>query len=189
MLRIHDETHHDGVAREELLDARFGPARFEKTCERLREGRLPANGLSLSATDRGRLVGTLRLWHITAGPARPALLLGPLAIAERHEGRGLGSQLMRIALAKAAGLGHGAVLLVGDAPYYTRFGFSAEAVSGLWLPGHYDPARFLGLELRQGALAGAKGLVQATGEAIVAPDLWSEVRRLMAEETAGALAA
>jgi predicted N-acetyltransferase YhbS len=180
MLRVLDETHVDVDAREALLDARFGDARFAKTCERLREGRLPASGLSLVAKDRGRLVGTLRFWHIAAGPSRAALLLGPLAVAESHEGRGVGGGLMKVGLAKARALGHVAVVLVGDAPYYERFGFSAEKVASLWLPGPYETNRFLGLELADGALAGAIGLVQPTGERIVRDDVWNRLRELVA---------
>jgi predicted N-acetyltransferase YhbS len=182
MLHVLDETHHDVDAREALLDERFGASRFSKTCERLREGRLPAEGLSLVAAEGGRLVGTLRFWHVTAGPSRPSLLLGPLAVAASHEGRGVGSGLMRIGLAKARALGHASVLLVGDAPYYERFGFSAGSVASLWLPGPYETKRFLGLELAEGALSGAVGLVQGTGEKIVRDEVWNRLRELVARE-------
>ena len=164
MMMIREETPLDAPAREALLDACFGEERFEKTCERLREGRLPADGLSLVIDHDGAIVGTVRLWHVTAGPNRPALLLGPIAVASTLQGLGLGAKLMRAALNRAAMLGHGAVLLVGDAPYYERFGFSGEMTEGLWLPGPYERERFLGLELQPGALAGARGLVSATGE-------------------------
>lgn len=168
---IRDEIAADAPARERLLDDAFGACRFEKTSERLREGRLPAKGLSVVAEREGDLVGTVRLWHVAAGPNRPALLLGPLAVDERLRGAGLGGALMREAIARADALGHGAILLVGDAPYYARFGFAPALTQGLWLPGPYARERFLGLELRAGALAGARGLVGATGERLPAPDL------------------
>ena len=171
MMRIHEEAPPDAPAREALLDACFGDARFEKTCERLREGRLPAENLSLVINADGAIAGTVRLWHVTAGPDRPALLLGPIAIDPSLQGLGLGAKLMRVALNRAAMLGHRAVLLVGDAPYYARFGFSAEITDGLWLPGPYERERFLGLELRPGALADARGLASATGAFEERPDL------------------
>ena len=176
MIRIVPEIprHHD--AREALLDAALAN-RFAKTCERLREGRLPAEDLSFSAVGDGRLVGTVRLWHVSAGPGRRALLLGPLAVDEAHRSEGIGGQLMRHALARAALLGHRAVLLVGDAPYYQRFGFDAEPTRDLWLPGPVDRERFLGLELVPGALDGAAGLVNATGERAPAPDFAALVAR------------
>ena len=164
MLSIREEIPADVPAREALLDACFGDARFEKTCERLREGRRPADGLSLVIDAGGAIVGTVRLWHVAAGPGRPALTLGPIAVDPAWQGLGLGAKLMRAALARAKALGHRAVLLVGDAPYYARFGFSAERTKGLWLPGPFERARFLGLDLVPGALAGARGLVAATGE-------------------------
>jgi predicted N-acetyltransferase YhbS len=153
----------DVSARETLLDAALGSARFSKTSERLRQGRLPASGLAFSAKEGGKLVGTIRLWHIMAGGV-PALLLGPLAIEKSHEGLGLGTRLMQHALSEAKQLGHKAIVLVGDAPYYTRFGFSRAATQNLLLPGPVDLERFLGLELTSDSLATAAGLVIATGE-------------------------
>jgi len=171
MITIREETFHDVDAREALLDACFGPARFQKTCERLRKGRKAADGLSLVIERDGRLVGTVRLWHVSAGANRPALMLGPIAIDPALQSLGLGGKLMREALTRAADRGHKAILLVGDAPYYARFGFSTEKTGSLWLPGPYERERFLALELEDGALDGARGLVSATGALEEKPDL------------------
>lgn len=157
--------------REALLDRAFGPKRRRKTSERLRESRIPSGSLAFAAVNRsGRLIGTVRLWDIEAGTAGKALLLGPIAIDARHRGRGLGSALMRHAIAAAKAEGARAILLVGDAPFYNRFGFAK--LEGLALPGPVDPDRFLGLELEPGALAGATGVVAAAGlPALDKPDL------------------
>ena len=169
MITIRDERAFDIAAREELLDACFGDERFEKTSERLREGRLPAPGLALVIEADQKIVGTVRLWPVTVGD-RPMLLLGPLAIDPELHSLGLGSKLMRVALNRAAMLGHGAVLLVGDAPYYKRFGFSADLTRQLRLPGPVERERFLAAELRPGALAGTRGLVRAAGERAPMPE-------------------
>jgi predicted N-acetyltransferase YhbS len=166
MTNIRNERFTDIAARERLLDAAFGPARFAKTSERLREGRLAADGLSFSAIENGRLIGTARLWNVNAGLDRPALLLGPLAVASDARGRGVGAALVQRAVREARRLGHRAILLVGDAPYYGRFGFSAEKTGHLRLPGPFEPERLLGLELKRGALDGARGLIRATGARI-----------------------
>jgi predicted N-acetyltransferase YhbS len=210
MVTIRHERSADAVAREALLDLSFGACRFAKTSQRLREGRRPAEGLSLVATDRGRVIGTVRLWHvaITSPPAlrgrsasasssgggrrwaydpspdlrpdpplsgegesdepawsfaRSALLLGPLAVHPDWRNCGAGAALMQDVLAQAQHRGHGAVLLVGDAPYYERFGFSAETTSLVQLPGPYERNRLLARELRRDALRGAQGMVIATG--------------------------
>jgi predicted N-acetyltransferase YhbS len=163
MITIRQERQGDAAAREQLLDASYGPARFTKPSERLREGRLPADALSFVAVERGRLVGTVRLWHVSLGRNRPALLLGPLAVHPDCRKRGIGSALMQRAIRDAARLGHRAVLLVGDASYHGRFGFSAEKTGALRLPGFCDPRRVLALELVPGALGGARGLVAASG--------------------------
>lgn len=162
-MMIRDERAGDENAREDLLDSVFGAERHEKTCERVREGQAPAHGLSLIAEFDGRIVGTVRLWHVKAGE-RDALLLGPLAVARDCQSLGIGSRLMRAALNRAATQGHQAVILVGDAPYYERFGFARDLTQGLDLPGPVDRARFLALELMDGALAGASGMVVAAGD-------------------------
>jgi len=160
-LILEAETRFDVSAREALLDEAFGPSRFEKTCERLRAGRQPAFAFSL--IEGGRLIGTIRLWHVVAGGVS-ALLLGPLAVAEGHEGRGHGARLMRHALNQAAAAGHRAVLLVGDEAYYRRFGFRRDLTENLVLPGPVERDRFLALEFADGALDDAFGLVIATGD-------------------------
>lgn len=159
---IRGERLEDAPAREALLEAAFGAQRFQKTSERLRAGRLPADGLALVANDGDALVGTVRLWSVRAGGVE-ALMLGPLAVAQSHRGLGVGARLMREAIARAARRGHKAILLVGDAPYYARFGFAASRTERLALPGPVDRARFLGLELVPGAFGNAEGLVVATG--------------------------
>ena len=171
MVTIREEKVSDAVAREALLDEAYGVNRFTKTSERLREGRLPAAGLSLVAVHHSRHVGTVRLWHVTAGPARPALLLGPLAVHPQHRNRGIGATLMRRVIARARLAGHQAILLVGDTAYYGRFGFTAAATGELWTPGYFQRERLLALELRPGALAGARGLIAATGQPEPKPDL------------------
>jgi predicted N-acetyltransferase YhbS len=170
VILIRDESSNDLKAREGILDACFGASRLQKTCERLREGRLPADGLALVAQERGRVVGTVRLWPVTAGPGRPALMLGPLAVEGAARGAGVGAMLMSEALGRAGARGHRAVLLVGDEPYYGRFGFSTEPTGSLWLPGPYERERFLALELEPGALAGALGLVAPAGRPATTSD-------------------
>ena len=169
-LRIREETRAEIDARDALLDAAMGPERFVKSSERLREGRAPARGLALVATLDGELAGTVRLWRVDAGGA-PALMLGPLAVDERRRSLGVGGALIRAALRRARSRGHCAVILVGDAPYYERFGFSSAPTRDLVMPGPVDPARFLALELEPGALAGAAGRVTATGDMLAAPAL------------------
>ncbi|MDP3555465.1 GNAT family N-acetyltransferase [Methylocystis sp.] len=165
-----EETLPDAESREALLDDAFGPARFLKTCQRLRDGSAPAPGLALVATDcDGALIGTLRLWPVLAG-GRAALLLGPLAVAAQARSLGVGGALIRESLARAADFGHRAVLLVGDAPYYARFGFERRFTERLIMPGPVERARFLGLELVDGALSGARGrVVPATMPALDLP--------------------
>ena len=117
------ERREDAEARESLLDRAFGPARFAKTCERLRAGRLPAAGLSLVArtsgfgggADVGEIVGTVRLWHVEAGGV-PALMLGPLAVDAAWRCHRVGTRLMEAAIERAGARGHQAIVLVGDAP-------------------------------------------------------------------------
>jgi predicted N-acetyltransferase YhbS len=159
---IRAERASDVAAREALLDACFGANRHTRTCQRLRDGRAPAEGLALSVVRQGRLVGTVRLWHVSVG-GQPALVLGPLAVDASCRELGIGAALMNHALAAAKARGHGAVILLGDALYYARFGFSMLKTGELSLPGPFERDRLLGLELREGALDGAWGMIAPTG--------------------------
>lgn len=168
MIQIGVEAPADAGAREALLDRAMGSARLLRPSERLRCGRLPAEGLALLARFGADIVGSVRLWHVAAGDC-PALLLGPLAVAPDWQGHGIGTALMSTAIDSAAALGHTAIVLVGDAPYYARFGFSAEHTRKLRMPAPVVRKRFLARELQPGALAGAAGDVVATGGFVVAP--------------------
>ena len=162
---VRAETPTDVAARDALLDRAMGSGWRRKASEKLRRGRRPSEGLAFVARDEdGRVVGTVRLWDVSAGEGGPAaLLLGPLAVEPAAKSSGVGSALMRHAIEEAHRLGHRAILLVGDAPYYTRFGFSAQKTGDLAMPGPYERARFLALELEEGALDGASGVLTATG--------------------------
>ncbi|NGN44247.1 N-acetyltransferase [Mesorhizobium sp. CGMCC 1.15528] len=159
------ETVADVAAREALLDRAMGPRRKKKSSEKLRRGRRPSEGLAFVARDaEGMVIGTVRLWDVAMGDAHTrALLLGPLAVDPSIKNGGVGSALMRQAIAEARRLGHRAILLVGDAPYYARFGFSAEKTGSLAMPGPYEQHRFLALELAEGALDGVAGVLKAAG--------------------------
>ena len=173
--RIDAENPSDVVAREKLLDRMMGPNRKKKSSEAIRRNRVPAEGLALVARDAdGHVIGTVRLWYVDAGITPngnpvPALLLGPLAVDSIHEGKGIGGALMRAAMLEARKRGHGAILLVGDAPYYERFGFSAKKTATLMMPGPFARERFLALELTEGWLDGAAGVLVATGSKFVEP--------------------
>ena len=158
----------DVAAREALLDEAFGDGRLRKSSQRLRDGRLPAEGLAFVATEAGRLVGTARLWDVACGN-KPALLLGPVAVACDRQGEGIGTALIAHAIGVARRRGHAAIVLVGDAPYYGRFGFTAEKTGGLVMPGPFERHRLLGLELVPGSLDGACGRIAAAGRTVMKP--------------------
>ena len=169
MIHFADERLSDIAPREALLDRVMGRARVLKPSERLRRGRVPADGLALVARDGDRLVGTVRLWNVEAG-GTPALLLGPLAVDTATQSTGVGSGLMRLAMARARALGHAGIILVGDPEYYDRFGFAADATTRLVMPAPVDRRRFLGLELQPRALADSAGLIKAAGKPAALPE-------------------
>lgn len=177
MIQIRHERLADIDAREALLDNAFGESRYRKSSERLREDRLPAEGLSFVASEGKRVIGTARLWDISVGNGTPALLLGPVAVAEDCRSRGLGGALVRRTLQTARKLGHAAVILVGDPEYYNRFGFSGEKTGALWMPGPFERHRLLGRELKAGSLDGARGMIAPAGRMAPLPDLAALVAR------------
>ncbi len=153
---IAPESPNDEPAVMALIDRAFGPGRYAKAAERLREGNRPLRDISFAARSGGEIVGCVRMWPIRIGQT-PAVLLGPFAVDDAWRSLGLGAALIRRAC-RAAAAGHAVVLLVGDEPYYGPLGFS-RGPAGVQLPGPVDPARVLIRELVSGAAAGLAGLV------------------------------
>jgi predicted N-acetyltransferase YhbS len=182
MIQIRHERLADVDAREALLDSAFGETRTRKSSERLREDRLPAEGLSFIASEGKRVIGTARLWNVACGNGQQALLLGPVAVAEDCRSRGLGGAMVRRAIQTARKLGYGAIVLVGDPEYYNRFGFSGEKTGALWMPGPFERHRLLGRELKAGALSGARGMIAAAGRFVPMPDLAALVAQEMVQD-------
>lgn len=159
-LTIRHELPVDAAAIERLHARAFGPGRFARTAFRLREGVPPDPALSFTAHVGTFLVGSIKVTPVLAG-AQNALMLGPLTVDPAFEGKGIGAALMNRSIEAAREAGHDLILLIGDAAYYTRFGFKVVPTGQLVLPGPADPARFLGLELVEGALANRRGAVAA----------------------------
>jgi predicted N-acetyltransferase YhbS len=157
-LIIRPELPSDAEAIERLHERAFGPGRFARTAYRIREGAPHVMDLSFTSLVGTLLVGSVRLTPVLAGEA-PALMLGPLTVEPAFENRGIGGALIRRSLETAKEKGHTLVLLVGDEPYYSRFGFKRVSPRQLQLPGPVDPNRFLAAELAEGALEAAKGMV------------------------------
>ncbi|WP_438991823.1 GNAT family N-acetyltransferase [Lentibacter sp.] len=163
MITLRPETPEEGWEVETLYDLCFAPGREGLSSYRLREGVAPVAGLSHVARDEfGELAGAIRYWPVrvkTVGaPRLSALLLGPVAVHPTRQGEGVGGLLIRQSLAKAGETGWARVMLVGDAPYYARFGFTPLA--GVEMPPPTNPARVLGYELVAGAWQGIGGKVE-----------------------------
>jgi predicted N-acetyltransferase YhbS len=144
---------HDAQAIEALLDRAFGPGRFTKVSERVREFAEPALELSVCAWAGERLVGVVRQWRVRVG-GQPVVFLGPLAVDADQRGEGLGARLVSEAARAAETGGEAAVLLVGDAPFFSPLGFSAEAAREVVMPGPVDPTRVLAWLFRPVELKG-----------------------------------
>ena len=156
---IRSERADDAAAVEALNMASFGPGRFAKSAYRLRDGVACEAGLSFVAVEGGVLRGSIRFWPIMVGGAR-ALLLGPLAVQSDQRGQGIGVALMNRGIEAAREAGHRAIILVGDAPYYARVGFSPIPEGQILFPGPVNLARILGLALVEGALDSLNGEIR-----------------------------
>ncbi|HQR88301.1 MAG: GNAT family N-acetyltransferase [Caulobacter sp. 12-67-6] len=141
-----------------LIDRVFGPGRFAKVSERLREGNHLLGDCSFVAMRGGQPVGCVRLWPVTIGGA-PVAFLGPLAVDPDERSAGLGQTLVEAACEAARAAGWKAVMLVGDAPYFARAGFSASQTAGVVMPGPVDQRRVLVKALVPGGDEGLSGLV------------------------------
>jgi predicted N-acetyltransferase YhbS len=142
---------------EALFDLCFAPGREALSSYRLRDGIAPVAALCLILRDdSGALAGAIRHWPVRVG-AWPALLLGPVAVHPTRQGEGLAGLLIRDSLSRAGALGWERVMLVGDAPYYGRFGFTR--LDGVIMPPPTNPARVLGRAVVPGAWDGVRGEV------------------------------
>ncbi len=157
-LTIRHELPVDAAAIERLHERAFGPGRFARTAFRLREGVPPEPALSFASHVGTFLVGSVKVTAVLAG-GHKALMLGPLTVDPAFEGRGIGAALMNRSIEAAREAGHDLILLIGDGPYYARFGFKVLPPGQFVLPGPADPARFLALELVEGVLKQRSGAV------------------------------
>jgi predicted N-acetyltransferase YhbS len=139
------------AAVEALYDEVFGPGRFAKTAERLREGNRKIGEASFLAIDHEGVTGAVRVWPVTVGEKGTAAFLGPIAVAERRRGNGVAFKLMERAIGVCREQGFAAVILVGDQDYYDRFGFKRAGAGRFLLPGPVDQNRILIRELSAGA--------------------------------------
>lgn len=143
MYTLSQETADDRAEVEALYDTCFAPGREALSSYRLREGVPPVADLCLVARDDLLIVaGAIRFWPVRVG-ASDALLLGPIAVHPTRQGEGLGGLLMNASLNATHAIGCDRILLVGDAPYYQKFGFMP--LHGVTMPPPTNPARVLGL--------------------------------------------
>ncbi|NDW03037.1 GNAT family N-acetyltransferase [Jiella pacifica] len=148
--------HHQAI--DAIADEAFGPGRFARAAERVREMAPHDPALSFVAEHDGAIIGSVRLTPILVG-GTPSLLLGPLAVRPAFKNRGAGKALMRLAAEAARQKGEGSIILVGDPPYYAPLGYRPLPSGSVVMPGPVDARRLLGLELLEGALEGLRGAV------------------------------
>lgn len=153
---IFPEEPADAAQVDALIDAAFGPGRFAKSAERLRENNHHCEGLSVVARDGGRVIGCARMWPVKIDE-RDAVLLGPFAVDPTLRSQGLGQALVEAACERTRAAGHDIAILVGDAPYFARMGFERVDVK---LPGPVDGRRVLALALKDGAIEGLSGTLR-----------------------------
>ena len=158
MFHLTPETSDDWWEVEALYDLAFAPGREALSSYRLRDGVARITDLSLVARDpEGILAGAIRFWPVQIGGAL-VLLLGPVAVHPTYQGEGLGGYLILDSLDRARAIGWQRAMLVGDAPYYSRFGF--DRLEGVIMPPPTNPARVLGNALVPGAWEGIAGDVE-----------------------------
>jgi len=157
-IRIEPDSPKFQDAVEALFDQGFGPGRFAKTAERLREGNVERFDLSRVALKDGELVAAGKVWPIEIGGA-PALFFGPFAVDMDERHHGLGRIIIDSCVDAAIAAGEKAMLLVGAESYFAPSGFQVAPKGLLTLPGPVDPARLLWRALQPGGLDGLSGAV------------------------------
>ncbi len=123
-----------------LADAFAGPDE-SRLVDALRAAR--ALTAALVAVEAQRVVGHVALSPMTVdGEPGPWLGLGPVAVAQAAQGRGIGQRLVRAAVAAAAAEGAAAVFVLGRSSYYAALGFEGAASWGWCCTYPAAPAAF-----------------------------------------------
>ena len=162
MFRIAPELPDDLPEVEYLYDLAFAPGRTALSSYRLREDIDRIAELSLVARDQFDIVaGAIRYWPVRVGNANdPALLLGPVAVHPTRQGEGLGRMLISNSLERAIAANWSRVILIGDEPYYRKYGFTREFAKELDFPPPTNPDRLLAKALEKGAFDDIKGMIK-----------------------------
>ena len=156
-IAIRPETPDDHPAIDGIIERAFGPGRYAKSSERLREGNTPLSGVGMVAVGPEGPFGCARMWPVSVGGRRVAFL-GPLAVEAGARHAGAGAQLVEAACQAAAKAGFEAVLLVGDMPFFGRVGF--EIASKVKMPAATDARRILVRALVPGGADGLEGVAR-----------------------------
>lgn len=149
----------DAAAISGLHERVFGPGRFARTAYRIREGTPPTTPHCRLIFIAGELVAALRMTPVTIGGKSGAILLGPLAVHDKHQRKTFGRRLIAASIASAKQAGFALVILVGDLDYYGPLGFVRVPPAQITLPGPVDPRRLLASEREPGDLASFRGIV------------------------------
>lgn len=160
-MKIREALVADQPVIEAVLDAAFGTDRHLRTAYRVRVGTAPIASLSFVAEEDGRIVGSLQCWPVELRDgvhAVPMVMLGPVAVLPELQRAGVGKALMRHALETADQQNINAIMLIGDAEYYGRFGFEAEPTQQWTLPGPFERHRLL-VRLNKGASVPTSGSI------------------------------
>ncbi|ASS65839.1 MULTISPECIES: N-acetyltransferase [unclassified Paenibacillus] len=120
--------------------------------------------LSLVAEEDGALIGHI-LFSVASvetpeGKPEPTLALAPMAVKPEFQQRGIGSELVREGLERAAELGFRHAIVLGHPEFYPRFGFRPARPSGIEAPFPVPEEAFMAVELLAGALEGISGIVR-----------------------------
>jgi predicted N-acetyltransferase YhbS len=160
-ISVRHTTPDDLPAIRDLQFRAFGPGRFARTAYRIREGLPLISRFCLVAMSCAELIAAIRFTEVRIGGVPGVLLLGPLAVEPAYAGLGHGKRLVAEGLANAKAAGMRLSVLVGNEPYYARFGFVRVQPGQICFPGPVDPFRILAAELAPDALASYHGLITA----------------------------
>ena len=157
LVYLTEHASHDDVI--EMINAEaFGPGRHARAAARIREQGPHDRSLSFVCADDGETIASVRMTPVMAGGVK-GHLLGPLAVRPSHKNKGIGRELLRIAVEAAKRKGSEAVVLVGDPPYYCPLGFEKVSYNALEFPGPVDPARVLVVPIAEDTHARLKGVI------------------------------
>ncbi|MED1542534.1 N-acetyltransferase [Bacillus inaquosorum] len=158
----HEYNTTEDIVKRAFLNEKYSDKKEHFLVNKIRKSDAFIPELSLVAVNDKGIVGHVLLSKIKivdGDNAVDSLALAPVSVAPEYQRKGIGSQLIHVALKKAKELGYRSVIVLGHKDYYPKFGFKPASLWNIKAPFEVPDEVFMALELSKDSLENVKGVV------------------------------